>query len=33
MLLALLPVLSSPNDVHRKAAGMFTISYSSHLQN
>jgi CP family cyanate transporter-like MFS transporter len=28
MLLALPPVLSPPHDVHRTAAGMFTISYS-----
>jgi CP family cyanate transporter-like MFS transporter len=28
LILALPPVLSAPGDVHRLAAGMFTISYS-----
>jgi MFS transporter, CP family, cyanate transporter len=27
LILALPPALSAPNDVHRTAAGMFTISY------
>jgi MFS transporter, CP family, cyanate transporter len=29
LILALPPVLSAPGDVHRLAAGMFTISYST----
>jgi CP family cyanate transporter-like MFS transporter len=28
LILALPPLLSAPDDVHRTAAGMFTISYS-----
>jgi len=28
LILALPPALSAPNDVHRTAAGMFTISYA-----